>query len=118
MRATASLRIWFSPSSGVDLRQESYRPSVSRRCRPPSIWYRVYRACEAGDRSARRDLCGGRGAILVPTATIAASQNIGSRLSPSDGSDIPCGHADAARCQAPAPHANADAASLCSSPSG
>ena len=44
MRATASLRIWFSPSSGVDLRQESYRPSVSGRCRPPSIWYRVYRA--------------------------------------------------------------------------
>ena len=53
-----------------------------------------------------------------PNSDITASQNIGSRHSPSDGSDIPCGHADAARCQAPAPHANADAASLCSSPSG
>src|SRR5215471_8895034 len=60
-------------------------------------------------------------AILVtqdPNSDIAASQNIGSRHSPSDGSDIPCGPADAARCQAAALHANADAASLCSSPSG
>ena len=48
---------------------KSYMPWVSGECRATVVWYRLYRACEAGDRSARRDLCGGRGAILVPTAT-------------------------------------------------